>query len=147
MLIGIDARMTPDLIYCLAAMGHGDEIAVVDANFPAHSTAAHTAFGETIQLAGLSAAEAVSLISGLMPLDAFVDHCAVRMEVDGKADEMNEVHKDVFTVLEAAKPAEAGLGSIERQDFYSRANRCFAIVQTGERRAYGCFILRKGVVF
>ena len=147
MLIGIDGRMTAELLYCLASLGHGDEIAVVDANFPSHSTAASTHFGRTIELPGMPATEAVELITKLMPLDDFVPDCALRMQADGKPDEMTDVHKEVFAVLEKVKPVKAGLGSIERQDFYARARKAYAIIRTGENRAYGCFILRMGVVF
>lgn len=147
MLIGIDGRFTAELLHCLASLGHGDEIIIADANFPSHSTAVETNWGEAIELPGMSATEAIELITKLMPLDDFVPECALRMEEDGKPGELTDVHKDVFAVLEKVKPAKAGLGSIERQDFYARAKNAFAVIRTGENRAYGCFILRMGVVF
>ena len=147
MLIGIDARLTPELLYTLARMGHGDEIVVADANFPAAATARHCRVSRPLALAGVAAPEAVGLICSLMPIDAFVPQGALRMEIDGAPDETGEVHAEAWAVLEAAKPAEAGLGSLLRQDFYARARAAFAVVQTSEPRPYGCFILRKGVVF
>lgn len=147
MLIGIDPRATPDLVYCLAAMGHGDEIAIVDSNFPKHAIAADTVFGEPIYLPGFSAPAAIDMISGLMPLDAFAAHCALRMEIDDAPGELGAVHSEAFDILQRMKPEAANLGSIERQAFYSRARACFAIVHTTESRPYGCFILRKGVIF
>ena len=147
MLLGIDARVTPDLMTCLMQMGHGDELVVVDANFPAASTAASTIWGEVIHLPALMTPEAIGLITTLMPLDGFTDACAWRMEIDAAPDEMGEVHTQAFAVLNAAKPDGANLGNIERQDFYRRANDAFAVVATSEQRPYGCFILRKGVVF
>ena len=36
--------------------------------------------------------------------------------------------------------------SIERYAFYERAKKAYAVIQTGERRFYGCFAFRKGVV-
>ena len=147
MLIGIDPRFTAELLHCLASLGHGDEIVIADSNFPSHSTALETDFGTPIELPGMMASEAVELITQLMPLDDFVPECALRMQVDGDPDTLTEAHKDVFAVLEKVKPAKAGLGSIERQDFYARAKRAYAVIRTGENRAYGCFILRTGVVF
>ena len=147
MLIGIDRRFTAELLHCLASLGHGDEIIVADANFPSHSTALETAFGKPIELPGMSATEAIELITQLMPLDDFVPLCALRMEEDGKPDQLTDVHKDVFAQLEKVKPEKARLGSIERQDFYARAKKAYAVIRTGEQRAYGCFILRMGVVF
>ena len=39
MLKGIDPLLGPDLLRVLAAMGHGDELVIVDANFPAEANA------------------------------------------------------------------------------------------------------------
>jgi len=131
-LIGIDALMPPDLLFCLARMGHGDEIVVADSNYPSESTACHCIEKSVIQLPGLNASDAIKLISSVMPLDYFTEYAALRMEVD---------------VLEKVKPNEANLASIERQSFYTQARKAFAVVQTTEVRPFGCFILRKGVVF
>lgn len=147
MLLGIDARMTPDLLACLARMGHGDEIALVDSNYPAAASAATCIVTNPIQLAGLDAAEAADVITSVMPLDQFVPHCALRMEVDGQPGEITEAHRAVWDVVEARMPEGAGTGSIERQAYYAHAKTCFAVVQCSEARAFGCFILRKGVVF
>ena len=147
MLLGIDARMTPELLSCLARMGHGDEIALVDSNYPAATSAATCVIPDPIRLTGLDAAAAADVITSVMPLDPFVPECALRMEVDGQPDEVTEAHRVVWDVIEARMPEGAGTGSIERQDFYAHAKTCFAVVQCSEARPYGCFILRKGVVF
>lgn len=147
MLIGIDARMTADLLYCLAQMGHGDEIVVADRNYPSASTAAHCCIPEVIQLPGLNAAEAADLITSVMPLDSFTDYAALRMQVDNRPDEITEAHQAVWDVLTPRLPEGAKLSSIERQSFYGHAQNAFAIVQTTEDKPFGCFILRKGVVF
>ena len=131
MLHGIDARITPDLMTCLMQMGHGDELVVVDANFPAASTAASTIWGEVIHMPAMMLPEAIGLITALMPLDGFTETCAWRMQVDGAPDEMGEVHHQAFETLGAAKPDGAGLSSIERQDFYARAMDAFAVVEIG----------------
>jgi len=147
MLKGIDGRMTPELLHCLARMGHGDELALVDSNYPAESTALRCVERRVIRLAGMDAPEAAGLVTSVMPLDGFTEYCALRMEVDGRPDEMTEAHRAVFDVLGAAMPDGAALGSIERQAFYRHAAGAFAVVQCDEGRPFGCFILRKGVVF
>ena len=147
MLIGIDAKMPPDLLFCLARMGHGDELVIADSNFPAESSANHCIETQVIQLPGMNAAEAISLITTVMPLDYFTEYAVLRMEVDNKPDEMNDAHKEAWDVLERIKPKEAHLASIERQSFYEKARKAFVVVQTTESRPYSCFILRKGVVF
>ena len=147
MLIGIDPHMPADLLDCLMRMGHGDEIVVADANFPATSTAAHTNWGEVISLPAFSAPRAIELITTVMPLDGFSDYCALRMEIDDAPDEMGEVHSQAFEILDAVKPDGAVLARLERQDFYPQAKDAFAVVATSDMRPFGCFILRKGVIF
>ncbi|MEQ8399894.1 MAG: RbsD/FucU domain-containing protein [Roseitalea porphyridii] len=147
MLKGIDPRVTPDLMDALMRMGHGDEIVIADANFPAHATAAHCHVPEPIHLPAMDAVEAAELICTLLPLEAFFDYCALRMQIDGAPDELGEVHTQVFAVLEREKPDGAILSSLERQDFYAQAKQAFAVVATNEARPFGCFILRKGVIF
>src|SRR4029077_17125968 len=95
MLWGIDPLLTADLLYALRRMGHGDEIVVVDANFPADSTAMSTVIGEPIPLAGVNAARAVEAILSVMPLDTFVPDPACRMEIVGDADTMPPVQREV----------------------------------------------------
>jgi L-fucose mutarotase len=147
MLFNIDSNCSPELLYCLAQMGHGDELVIADRNFPATSTALQTCFQKVIPMPGFSALAAIKTITSLLPLDGFVDHAAVRMEIDGAPEEMNETHTAVFSFLETVIPDGAGLGHIPRPAFYERARRAYAVVRTCEDIPYGCYILRKGVIF
>jgi len=147
MLLKIDSNCSPELLYCLAQMGHGDELVIADRNFPATSTALQTCFQKVIPMPGFSALAAIKTITSLLPLDGFVDHAAVRMEIDGAPKEMNETHTAVFSFLKTIMPEGAGLGHISRLEFYERARRAYAVVRTSEDIPYGCYILRKGVIF
>lgn len=147
MLKTIDPRITPELMDCLIRLGHGDEIVIADRNFPAASTAASCTLPKVIRLPGFSATEAVELITQLMPIDNFADYGALRMEVDGAPDRIEEVHAEVFDALRRVAPQGAELTSIEREAFYAHAKTAFAVVACSEDRPFGCFILRMGVVF
>ena len=147
MLIGLDHRLTPDLLYALAAMGHGDEIVVADANYPCTAHARDMVITSPIQLSGLTTADAIDIITSIMPLDGFTDYAALRMQVDGKPDEMTLAHTAAFDIMRPRLPEGGTLSSIERQAFYAKARTAFAIVHTSEFLPFGCFILRKGVVF
>jgi L-fucose mutarotase len=146
MLWGIDPLLTADLLYALRQMGHGDEIVIVDTNFPADSTAMTTVMGEPIRIAGVNAARVAEAILSVMPLDTFVPDPACRMEIVGDPDAVPPVQREVQQAVDAAASKHVPLIGIERFAFYERAKNAFAIVQTGERRFYGCFIFKKGVV-
>jgi L-fucose mutarotase len=146
MLWGIDPLLDADLLYALRRMGHGDEIAVVDTNFPAASVAASTIMGEPILMAGVSAARAVEAILSVMPLDTFVPDPACRMEIVGDPDAVPPVQREVQQAVDRAASKHVPLLGIERFAFYERAKSAFAIVATGERRFYADFIFKKGVV-
>jgi L-fucose mutarotase len=146
MLWGIDPLLDADLLYALRRMGHGDEIAIVDTNFPAHSTAMSTVTGAPILMAGVSAARAVEAILSVMPLDTFVPDPAGRMEVVGDPSAVPPVQREVQAAVDRAAGKHLPLQGIERFAFYERARSAFVILVTGERRFYADFILKKGVV-
>jgi L-fucose mutarotase len=79
-----------------------------------------------------------------MPLDGFVDHPAERMEIVGSPAEIPPVQREVQAEIDRCEGKP--MGSIERMEFYERAKCAYCVIQTGERRFYGCFILKKGVI-
>jgi L-fucose mutarotase len=137
MLIGLNPLLSPDLLHALAAMGHGDELAIVDSNFPATSCAQRL-----IRMDGISATATLDAVLSLLPLDSFVEHSAHVMQVVGDAKAVPEAVAE-FTAIVGAR---GSVGGLERFAFYERAKRCFAIVHTGEGRLYGNIILTKGVI-
>ena len=146
MLKRLDPLLTPDLLYALAAMGHGDVLALVDANFPSDSVARQTALGRLVRLDGASAARAARAILSLLPLDSFVDTPAVRMEVVGNPREILPVQHEVQVEIDQAEGRSWPMGSLERMAFYEQARRAYCVVATGEPRFYGCFLFTKGVI-
>ena len=146
MLWGIDPLLTADLLYALRRMGHGDEIVIVDANFPADSTAMSTVIGEPIPLAGVNAARAVEAILSVMPLDTFIERPASRMEVVGEPNTIPAVQREVQIEINAAEGREVPFASVERFAFYERARKAYCVIATGEERGYGCFVFTKGVL-
>ncbi len=141
MLKGIDPLLNADLLHALRAMGHGDEIALVDANFPAVSVARRL-----IRLDGVDVVRAGESILSVLPLDSFVEHTALRMQVAGEGDTIPDVQREFQAVVNESAGRAVPMGGIERHAFYERAKTAYAVVATGERRVYGCFILTKGVI-
>jgi L-fucose mutarotase len=146
MLKGLDNRLNADVLYALRAMGHGDAIVIADTNFPSDSIAQATVHGSLLRMENLTAAQAVEAVLSVLPLDTFVDDFAGRMEIVGNPDEVPPVQAEVQTAIDAAEGRPRPMVSIERFGFYDRAREAYAVIQTGERRFYGCFIFRKGVI-
>ncbi len=146
MLKGIDSRLNAEVLYVLAAMGHGDTLVIADTNFPSDSVARATLHGDLLRMGNITAAEAVEAVLSVMPLDTFVDDFAARMEIVDEPDTVPPVQEEVQAAVDAAEGRHRPMISIERFDFYDRARDAYAVIQTGERRFYGCFILRKGVI-
>ncbi|MEY8827107.1 RbsD/FucU family protein [Sedimentitalea sp. XS_ASV28] len=146
MLKGIDPRLSAELLYVLRAMGHGDMLIVADANFPAAAVAKQTVHGELLRMDGATAPEAIGAILSVMPLDTFVEDAAARMEVVGDAAAMPIVQQEALAKVKLAAGADRALIPVERFAFYELSEQAYAVVQTGERRFYGCFMLRKGVI-
>jgi L-fucose mutarotase len=142
MLKNIPPLLTPDALHALASMGHGDELAIVDANFPAARLAARGP--RLVQLPGTTSAEVLQAVLALLPLDDFASPAAWTMQVVGDATALPPAVAELEGVLESA--GEALPGSLERFAFYERAGAAFLIVQSGEQRKYGNLLLRKGVL-
>lgn len=146
MLKGIDPRLNADVLYVLRSMGHGDQIVIADTNFPSDSVAQDTVHGELLRMENLTAAQAVEAVLSVLPLDTFVDDFAGRMEIVDAPETVPPVQSEVQQVINKAEGRDRPMVSIERFDFYDAARDAYAVIQTGERRFYGCFIFRKGVI-
>ena len=140
MLKGIHPLLHADLLYTLAAMGHGDELVIVDANFPAASVGKRL-----VQLPTPTSASALDAILTLLPIDSVVNPAVVTMQVVGDVAAVPEPVVEFGAVLAQRAPT-ATTGSLERHAFYARARNAFAVVRTGELRRYGNVLLVKGVV-
>lgn len=138
MLIGLDPLLSPDLLHALATMGHGDRIVLVDTNYPA------TRGRRLIEMPGVGLLPALNAVLSILPIDTFIPHPALVMEVVGDPDAVPVIFEDINDSLKKhdAPPAVP----IERHQFYDAAETAYAIVRTGERRFYGNVLLTKGVV-
>lgn len=139
MLKLIHPLITPDLLHALASMGHGDEVAIVDANFPATALAQRL-----VLLPGTGTPAALSAILSLLPIDDFVPEPGWTMEIVGNPTGTMPVIEEMKTAVLAQDPRP--LASLERHDFYARTQNAFVVVQTAELRKYGNILLKKGVI-
>ena len=140
MLKGIDPILGPDLLAILRAMGHGDDIAIVDANFPATSSAKRL-----VRMDGVDAPRLVRAVLSVLPLDTFVPNAAFRMAVVDRPDDIPPITKE-FAALLAAAGYQGEIEPVERFAFYEKARDAYAVVATGERRYWGNLILKKGAI-
>ena len=141
MLINIDPILSPEILCTLREMGHGDKLILCDSNFPAYSMNS-----KVHRMDGVNAARAAEAILSIFPLDSFVDSPIQRMEIDGKPNELNQVHSELIDITKKVAGENWLVTSIERFKFYDEARKAFAIITTNETRPFGCFIFTKGVV-
>jgi L-fucose mutarotase len=143
----IPAIIDAELLWVLRSMGHGDDLVICDRNFPAASVALHTASKRLVRLSGVDTTQAAGAIFQLFPLDGFVDAPISHMQVVGEPEATLEVHAEFKQRAVEAEKRDVTMTSIERHAFYDAARAAYAVVQTTETRPYGCFIVKKGVVF
>jgi L-fucose mutarotase len=146
MLKSIDPILNADVLYALRSMGHGDDLVLCDTNFPADSVARQTVLGRRLCIDNVTAGRAARAILSVLPLDSFVDKPALRMEIVGQPGEVPPVQAEVQREIDTAEGRALPLGPIERFAFYELAKKSYCVIQTGERRFYGCFIFKKGVI-
>ena len=136
MLTGIHPILAGELLAALDRLGHGDELVVADANFPAHRLGA-----EVVETPGLPSPEVVEAIRTVVPLDGYEGASVLLMAAEG--DERLAVQHEL---VEAASAPADRVAELERFAFYDRAAAARLVVRTGELRPYGNLVLRKGVV-
>jgi len=135
--------LTPDALFALASMGHGDDVAIVDANFPAARVAA-AGGARLVQLPGADAPAALAAVLAVLPVDDFEPAPTRFMEVVGGPGAVPPPVAAFQALL--AEAGEAPAQGLERHAFYAAAQSAFVILRTGEGRPYGNLLLRKGVV-
>jgi L-fucose mutarotase len=145
-LKSIDPCLNADVLCALRSMGHGDDLVLCDTNFPADSVARQTVLGRLLRIDNVSAARAARAVLSVLPLDTFVDKPASRMEIVGQPDEIPPVQAEVQAAIDASQGRSSPMGGVERFEFYDLAKKAYCLIQTGERRFYGNFIFRKGVI-
>ena len=139
MLKGISPLIPPELLKILAEMGHGDEIVLSDANFPAAANGKRV-----VRCDGVSILDMLDAVLRLLPLDTYVKAPVVLMQtVPG--DPQPPIWEEIQAVVERHAPGTAGEYN-ERFAYYDRAREAFAVVQTGETALYANVILKKGVI-
>lgn len=146
MLKNIDPLLNADLLWVLAAMGHGDDLALVDANHPADTVASHCIVKKPLRVSAATMADVARAILTVFPLDDFTADPVRRMEVVGAPAEVPPIQRELQSVVDAIHGRALPMVGIERYAFYETAKQAFAVVQVSDARPYGCFLFRKGVI-
>ncbi len=142
MLKNIPEILTPELLSCLAEMGHGDVLAVVDKNYPCYSRG-----NQVIELPGVDAGIAIEAILTLLPLETFTEPAAIHMLTDEGAEGAALAGvREVWNRLDGRAVPDLGVQRHGPDGFYARAEQAYAIVHTSEPAPFGCYLLVKGVL-
>ena len=141
MLINVNPLISPEILQLIRSMGHGDKFVLSDANFPSYSHA-----NKLYRMDGLNIPQAAEALLSHFPLDSFISHPVERMEIDGKPEEVNDVHQDLIDTVKNVSGTNWKVGSVERQKFYVEARKAMAVITTSDTRPYGCFMFTKGVL-
>lgn len=141
MLKGIPSLLSPELLYLMAQMGHGDELVLADGNFPAVSVAQRV-----VRADGHGVLPILEAMLPLFPLDSFVEQPAAVMRRVDRPDEAAPIWHEYQRRLDAAQGKHVSIERVERFAFYERAKCAFGVVATGETALYGNLIIKKGVI-
>lgn len=140
MLIGLDPVLGPDLLAVLRSMGHGDEIALVDGNYPALTDARRL-----VRADGLGLIPVLRAVLSVLPIDRSVPEAIFRAVNAAQPDRLDPVHEEIIALCAGMAPAHPVV-PLDPATFYSRVRVAHAIVATSELRFFANVILRKGVI-
>lgn len=140
MLIGIPSILGPELLFTLRAMGHGDEIAIVDGNYPALEHARRL-----VRADGHGLIPLLDAILQVLPVDDFVDRAIFRASVKDDLDLADPVHRELTEICSLRAPGHF-VTVLPGSEFYPRVRAAHTVLATSEPRLYGNVIIRKGVI-
>jgi L-fucose mutarotase len=140
MLIGINPLLSPDLLHALRSMGHRQDIAIVDANFPC-DPARH----RVVRLDGVTATDALEAVLSVLPVETEEPQSAWRMIAYDDPSRILPVFAEFGGIVDRHAPGRE-VHAITPDSFKTKTLEAYVVVVTGERRLYGGIIVRKGVV-
>lgn len=140
MLKGLDPVLSPALLSTLRSMGHGDEIALVDGNYPGEEHARRL-----VRADGLTVIQVLDAVLSILPIDHAVEQAIFRAVVPHRSDSPDPVHQEMIDICRRWEPDRAVI-PLAPDAFYARVRTAHTIVQTSEPALYGNIILRKGVI-
>jgi L-fucose mutarotase len=121
-------------------MGHGDEIAIVDGNYPADTDAKRL-----IRMDGLGVTEIMDAILSVMPLDDMVPEACWRPAAYLDPNRIEPIFQEFDTIVAKHEPKHK-VHVLVGADFYNRVKSAYALIATTEPRLYGNIVLKKGVI-
>ncbi len=143
MLKGVPSIISPELLYALSQMGHGDELVIADGNFPCHSVGKNSI---VIRADGHGVPEILDAVLQLIPLDTYTEKPVALMEVVKGDNVETPIWSRYDEILKMREPAHHDIEYIERFAFYERAKGAYLIIATSEQALYANILLKKGVV-
>jgi len=145
MLKGLHPLLSADILYLLARMGHGDDVAIVDENHPAETVAAATTSGVLIRAPGVRVEAMLAAVLTVLPVDTFTDDPVRFMQPVDACDTLPEAIRDMQRAARDGGFART-FSMLERFAFYEAARGSFGVIQCGDPRFYGNVLLRKGAI-
>ena len=146
MLKNVDPLLNADILHALCSMGHGDEIAIVDAHYAGEATAKHTAYGKLLRMESADTARCIEAVLSVTDIDPAVDSPIQRMRVDDMPSNFQPAcQMESRNIINKIIGRDVEVPAIARFEYYERSRKCFAIIITAETRAWGCYIIKKGL--
>ena len=138
MLLGLPPILGPELLFTLRSMGHGDEIALVDGNYPAQDHARRL-----VRADGHGILALLDAVLQVFPVDADMPPGIFRAALNNDPSQRGDIHERIDALC-------AGCGyetqAIAGAALYPRIRAAHTIVATSEHALFANVILRKGVL-
>jgi L-fucose mutarotase len=138
MLLGIPPVLGPELLFTLRSMGHGDEIALVDGNYPAQEHARRLVRADGHDLMTL-----LKAVLQVLPIDKDEPPGIFRAALHNDPTQSGAIHAAIDAACAAQGHQTRALGGA---DLYPRIKAAHTIIATSETALFANVILRKGVI-
>lgn len=142
MLLNIPHIISAELLKIMCEMGHGDELVIVDANYPAASSKA----SHIVDAKGISSNDLLKAILDIFPVDTYIEKPFKIMKVVDGDNTVPVVWRDYYETLKSHGYSIDQIEYIERYEYYKQCNKMYCVISSGEQKLYGNIAIRKGVI-
>lgn len=139
MLMGLDPRLSPEMLFALRSMGHGHRIAIVDANFPCDPG------DRVIRADSVSATDILDAVLSVFPLETKNGDVACRMIVEGNPETELPIFAEFAEILARRAGRAIPLSKLEPAVFKQMAKDGYVTILSGDSRVYGNILITKGI--
>ena len=134
MIKSVDPRLPSEALFLLWAMGHGDEVAVVDSRYAIDQGGDAEVHATVVQMGDVDIMQAIRAILSVVQLDTNFVADPVRQIEPARSEPLCEVRRAVQNEVDDALGFRCSIIGVAGTEFHEQVKNCYGVIITGDAR-------------